>query len=231
MHDFGIDSIQNEKLVIFGGNAISYYIANVLEKDDMINTCKIIEDDKLKAQELAENLNDTEVIIGDMMNDVILDEADIKNANISVAITNQDKDNILASLIAQKHGVKQTLSLVNSRSFNNVIDKNNPNIIIERSLVITSAMLQELRKAKINNAYCLRRGMGEVWEVRIDSDSLNSDKTIEELNLPDKCKISAIYRNEEIIYPTKDDKILEGDILILFVHSQAMRKAEEIFRI
>jgi Trk K+ transport system NAD-binding subunit len=73
--------------------------------------------------------------------------------------------------------------------------------------------------------------MGEVWEVRIDSDSLNSDKTIEELNLPDKCKISAIYRNEEIIYPTKDDKILEGDILILFVHSQAMRKAEEIFRI
>ena len=92
-------------------------------------------------------------------------------------------------------------------------------------------MLQELRKAKINNAYCLRRGMGEVWEVRIDSDSLNSDKTIEELNLPDKCKISAIYRNEEIIYPTKDDKILEGDILILFVHSQAMRKAEEIFRI
>jgi trk system potassium uptake protein TrkA len=231
LHDFGIDSIQNEKLVIFGGNAISYYIANVLEKDDMINTCKIIEDDKLKAQELAENLNDTEVIIGDMMNDVILDEADIKNANISVAITNQDKDNILASLIAQKHGVKQTLSLVNSRSFNNVIDKNNPNIIIERSLVITSAMLQELRKAKINNAYCLRRGMGEVWEVRIDSDSLNSDKTIEELNLPDKCKISAIYRNEEIIYPTKDDKILEGDILILFVHSQAMRKAEEIFRI
>jgi ATP-dependent Clp protease ATP-binding subunit ClpC len=109
--------------------------------------------------------------------------------------------------------------------------ENNPNIIIERSLVITSAMLQELRKAKINNAYCLRRGMGEVWEVRIDSDSLNSDKKITELNLPDKCKIAAIYRNEEIIHPTKDDKILEGDILILFVSSQAMRKAEELFRI
>lgn len=231
LHDFGIDAAQNEKLVIFGGNAISYYIANVLEKDDMVNTCKIIEDDKSKAQELAEYLDETEVIIGDMMNDVILDEADINNANVSVAITDQDKDNILASLIAQKHGVQQTLSLVNSRSFNNIIDKNNQNIIIERSLVITSAMLQELRKAKINNAYCLRRGMGEVWEVRIDSDSLNSDKKITELNLPDKCKIAAIYRNEEIIHPTKDDKILEGDILILFVSSQAMRKAEELFRI
>lgn len=231
LHDFGIEAIQNERLVIFGGNAISYYIANAIEKDDMVNTCKIIENDRFKAQELAENLNETDVIIGDMMNDVILDEADIKNANISIAITDQDKDNIIASLIAQKYGVKQTLSLVNSRSFNNIVDKNNQNIIIERSLVITSAMLQELRKAKINNAYCLRRGMGEVWEVRIDSDSLNSDKTIEELNLPDKCRIAAIYRDEEILYPSKSDKILEGDILILFVSSQAMRKAEEIFRI
>ena len=73
--------------------------------------------------------------------------------------------------------------------------------------------------------------MGEVWEVRIDADSLNTGKTIDGLGLPDKCKISAIYRNEEIIYPKADDKIEEGDILIVFVSPQAMRKAEEIFRI
>jgi Trk K+ transport system NAD-binding subunit len=92
-------------------------------------------------------------------------------------------------------------------------------------------MLQDLRKAKINDAYCLRRGMGEVWEVRIDKDSLNTGKTIQELNLPDKCKVSAIYRNDEIIYNISDIIIEEGDILILFVSSQAMRKAEEIFKI
>ncbi len=231
LHDFGIISKQNENLVIFGGNAVSYYIASVLEKDDMINSCKIIENNSRIAYDLAENLDDTQIIQGEMMSDVILDEAEIKNANVSVAVTENDKDNLLASLIAKKSGVPYTISLVNSRAFDSLLEDDGENVIVERSLVITSAMLQDIRKAKINNAYCLRRGMGEVWEVRIDADSLNTEKTIDELGLPDKCKVSAIYRNEEIIYPKTDDRIEEGDILIVFVSPQAMRKAEEIFKI
>lgn len=231
LHDFGIISKQNENLVIFGGNAVSYYIASVLEKDDMINSCKIIENNSRIAYDLAENLDDTQVIHGEMMSDVILDEAEIKNANVSVAVTENDKDNLLASLVAKKSGVSYTISLVNSRAFDNLLEDDGENVIVERSLVITSAMLQDIRKAKINNAYCLRRGMGEVWEVRIDADSLNTGKTIDELGLPDKCKVSAIYRDEQIIYPKADDRIKEGDILIVFVSPQAMRKAEEIFKI
>ena len=231
LHDFGIVVKQTENLLIFGGNAISYYISEILEKDDTINNCKIIENNTNMAKDLAGALSHTQIIRGEMMSDVILEEAEIKNADITVAVTENDKDNLLASLIAKKSGVPYTISLINSRSFDSLIDDNGENIIVERSLVITSAMLQDLRKAKINNAYCLRRGMGEVWEVRIDKDSLNSNKTIKEINLPDKCKISAIYRNNEIIYPSLGDEILEGDILIVFVSPQAMRKAEEIFRI
>ena len=231
LHDFGVSIKPFENLVIFGGNAISYCIASSIEKDDTITNCKIVEDDKEIAQDLAENLNDVQIIKGEMMSDVILDEVQIKDADISVAITENDKDNLLASMVARKSGVPYTVSLVNSRAYDNLIDNGGENVIIERSLITTSAMLQDLRKAKINDAYCLRRGMGEVWEVRIDKDSLNTGKTIQELNLPDKCKVSAIYRNDEIIYNTSDSVIEEGDILILFVSSQAMRKAEEIFKI
>ena len=231
LHDFGVSIKPFENLVIFGGNAISYCIASSIEKDDTITNCKIVEDDKEIAQDLAENLNDIQIIKGEMMSDVILDEVQIKDADISVAITENDKDNLLASMVARKSGVPYTVSLVNSRAYDNLIDNGGENVIIERSLITTSAMLQDLRKAKINDAYCLRRGMGEVWEVRIDKDSLNTGKTIQELNLPDKCKVSAIYRNDEIIYNISDIIIEEGDILILFVSSQAMRKAEEIFKI
>ena len=154
-----------------------------------------------------------------------------RNADVSIAVTGNDKDNLLASLIAQRSNVPHTISLVNSRAFDNLIDDHGENIIVERSLITTSAMLQELRKAKINNAHCLRRGLGEVWEVRIDADSLNISKTVDEIGLPDKCKIGAIYRQNEIIYPSTNDKIQEGDILIVFVSPQAIRKTEQIFRI
>mgnify|MGYP002858271255 FL=1 len=231
LHDFGITVKQTENLVIFGGNAISYYIASVLEKYDSVSNCRIIESNTHSAHDLAITLNDTQIIRGEMMSDMILDEADVKNADMTVAVTDNDKDNLLASLIAKKSGVSYTLSLVNSRAFDNLIEEDGESIIVERSLVTTSAMLQDLRKAKINNAYCLRRGMGEVWEVRIDKDSRNADKAIQDINLPDKCRISAIYRDDKIIYPSLHDIILQGDILIIFVSPQAMRKAEEIFRI
>ncbi len=231
LHDFGVIMKQTEKLLIFGGNAISYYIADVLEKDDGIASCKILEDDKKAARNLAENLNNTQIIRGEMMSDVILEEAEIRNADVSIAITEYDKDNLLASLIAKKYGVQHTISLVNSRLFDSLIDNEQDNIIVDRSLVTTSAMLQDLRKAKINNAYCLKRGLGEVWEVRIDKDSINGGKRIEDLCLPDKCKIGAIYRNETIIYPKSDDTIEENDILIVFVSPSSMRKAEEIFKL
>jgi len=231
LHDFGITVKQNENLVIFGGNAISYYIANVLEQEESVNNCKIIEGNMRMAEDLAAGLNQTQIIRGEMMSDVILDEAEISNADVSVAVTENDKDNLLASLIAKKSGVAHTLSLVNSRTFDSLIDDDGENIIVDRSLITTSAMLQELRKAKINNAHCLRRGMGEVWEVRIDQDSLNAGKTIEEIGLPEKCKIGAIYRKEEVLYPAEFDKVEEGDILIVFVSPQALRKAEEIFKI
>ena len=231
LHDFGIIVKQTENVVFFGGNAISCYIAEVLEKDDRINSCRIIEGNSPIPEDLTVSLDTTQIIRGEMMSDVILDEAEIKNADVSVALTENDKDNLLASLITQKSGVPYTISLVNSRVFNNLIDENGENVIIERSLITTSAMLQDIRKAKINNAYCLRRGMGEVWEVRIDANSINADRTIESMGLPEKCKISAIYRNNEIIYPNPHEKIVEGDVLIVFVSPQTLRKAEEIFKI
>ena len=231
LQEFGISVKQVENLVIFGGNAISYYIADILEQDDSVSDCKIIEGNTHMPDDFAAGLNHTQIIRGEMMSDVILDEAEIKNADISVAVTENDKDNLLASLVTKKSGVPYTISLVNSRAFDSLVDENGENILVERSLVTTSAMLQDLRKAKINNAYCLRRGMGEVWEVRIDADSLNSGKTISEINLPDKCKISAIYRDNQILYPSVNDVVEEGDILIVFVSPQAMRRAEEIFRI
>ena len=231
LHDFGITLKQTENLVIFGGNAISYYIASVLEKDDSVGNCRIIESNTLSAHDLASSLKNTQIIRGEMMSDVILDEADLKNADVAIAVTDNDKDNLLASLISKKSGVSYTMSLVNSRAFDSLIEEDGESIIVERSLVTTSAMLQDLRKAKINNAYCLRRGMGEVWEVRVDKDSLNTGKTLASLGLPDKCRISAIYRNGRIIYPSDQDIILQDDILIVFVAPQAMRKAEEIFKI
>ena len=66
------------------------------------------------------------------------EEANINKADIAIAVTSKDKDNLLASLLSQMSGAASTLSLVNSRSFDNLVDNINSNVIIDRSSITIS---------------------------------------------------------------------------------------------
>lgn len=229
IHDFGMEHNANEKIIIFGDNDITYYIAQSLENNDNILSCKVIDDDDASARKLADKLNDTIVLYGEMMSDTLLTEAGIENTDATIAITRRDKDNLLASLLAKKNGVVSTITLVNSRSYDNLIDNIGDNIIIDRSTVTISSILQELRKAKISNAYSLGRGFGEIWEIKIDEESRNINKNVAELDLPSSSKICALVRGNEILYDLEEIRFAAGDVLILFVTSKYIKGAEKLF--
>jgi len=181
------------------------------------------------AAELAKNLDDTIVLQGEMMSDVLLAEAGVADADVTVSVTSKDKDNLLASLLAQMSGVPSTISLVNSKSFDSLVDNINSNIIMDRSAITISSILQDLRKAHLENAHTLGRGFAEIWEIKIDEDNKNAGKKISELNLPEKCHIDAIYREGVVVYPSKNEHIKIGDLLIVFVATSAIKRAERIF--
>ena len=159
----------------------------------------------------------------------MLEEADVEATDVTVSATLKDKDNLLAALIAKKNGAHTTISLVNSNTYNTLVSNLNDNIIIDSSSVTISEILKELRKARINKAYSLGRGLGEVWEIYVDATSLITDKKIVELELPENSKICAIIREENIIYPDIYERILEGDKLIVYSSSKAIKKVEKIF--
>lgn len=225
---FGIEQPAVERVVIFGGNQISRYMGKLFEKDDNIISCKIIEEDLLSARQLAKDLNNTIVIQGPLMSDKILNEAGISNADASIAVTLQDNDNLLASMLARKNGVSNTIALVNSPSYNNLIEIVGDNILVDRTSVTISSILQELRKAAVINAYSLGRGFGEIWEMEIEEDSPIAGRTIHSIDLPASSKICARLQNGEINYPSDNEIIKIGDIIILYVDSMAIRKVEKI---
>lgn len=226
---FGMEHNANEKIIIFGGTPITRYIAKSLENNDNVLSCKIIDDDINTAQSLAKDLNDTIVINGEMMSDAILSDAGIENTDVTIAITRKDKDNLLASLLAKKSGVSSTITLVNSRSYDNLVDNIGDNILIDRSAVTISSILQELRRAKISNAYSLGRGFGEIWEIKIGEDSRLLDKNIKDIEIPSNSQICALIRGDNIIYNLKAEKINNNDILIFFANSKSIKKAEKLF--
>lgn len=229
IHNLDMEQSAVEKAVIFGGNDISGYLAALLEKDDNILSCKIIDDDRLSARNLAKKLKNTAVIHGDLMSDVILEEAGIDNCDAAIAVTPHDKDNLLISLLAKQHRVPLSVSLANAASYNNFIENISNGIMVNRSAVIISGMLQELRRAKIIDAYSLGHDFGEVWEVVLSEDNFNACRKIKEIDMPSNSMICAIFRNGEVIFPTSETDLQAEDRLILYIGVKGVKKAEKLF--
>ncbi len=229
MSAFGAENSAIERVVVFGGNEVSKCIAGLCEQDDNIISCKIIEEDYEKAMQIAKSLDNTVVLQGQMMSDKILSEAGIYNADVSVAVTLKDEDNILSSMLSKKCGVKNNISLVNSPFYNNLVDIVDENILVDRTSVTISKILCELRCPEVKKAFSLGRGFAEIWEVPVAEGSRLVGKTIKSLDLPASSKVCAISREDEIIFPSELEEIQNGDILVFYVFSAGIKKLENIF--
>lgn len=228
LYAFAANRKVNRNIVIFGANAISYQIAHQLEENDAVSSCKIVTGNAQHAEKLAQNLDKTAVICGEMMRDAILESAGIENADLTIAVTSQDKDNLLVSLLARHNHICTTISLVNSRSYDNLVDHIGDNVIVDRSTVTVSRMLQDIRKVPLNNAYLLGRGFGEIWELRISESNMAFGRKIKDLHLPQNSAVCLLTRQDEILFPSNDEILQDGDKLAVFAPSAEIRKIEHI---
>ena len=229
MKDFGVDAKSNERIVIFGSNNIAYDIAGKLEEDDDIISYKIVSPDKTQAQDLASTFEKAEVIQGEMMSDVILKDAGLDTADMSIAVTSQDKDNLLVSLLAKHNHVSTALSLVNSRAYDNLIDNIGDNVIIDRSTITISKLLQDIRKSNLINACSLGRGFSEIWELRISAGSGLLGRKVKDLLLPERCKVLSILREDKLTLLPWEESLQEKDLILVLVSPLGIKKTEQIF--
>lgn len=228
IHSFGLERKDNERVLIFGGGSITAYLAEALEDDDGIS-CRVIDEDPQSAAQLAEYLNNTAVFSGSVMSDMVLSEAGIADTDAAVAVTGEDKDNIIAAMIARKNGVENTFALVNSRSANTQMINVGDNILVDRTTITISAILKELRKVRLNNA-CTLGLSGEVWEIAVDGNSTLIGSTFAQLGLPKESRVCALIRKgETMLLPGEGEHIEEGDVLVFFTAPASIRRAEKIF--
>ncbi len=226
---FNVSLPQPENIIIFGSNAIAYDIARVLEKNEDIQSLKIVSNDMYAAQNMSEHLEKSVVIYGEMMSDVILSDAHLEQADLTISVTSQDKDNLLLSLLAKSNNVKSTISLINSQMYENLISRISENIIIDRSTITTSRILQDIRHVNLINAYSLGRGFSEIWELKLKHDTLLEGTKISSINLPEKCKILGILREGTLDFAIKDLHLRQEDILFLMVSPNDIKRVEAIF--
>ena len=114
---FGHDEKVAEKILIIGGGNIGLHLAKLLENTDGLRT-KIIEKNKVRAEQIAGELSSSIVICGDPLDEKILKEANIEEAETVFALTDDDEDNIMACVLAEKYTPsKRTIAIIHTVSY------------------------------------------------------------------------------------------------------------------
>ncbi|MFL2889353.1 MAG: Trk system potassium transporter TrkA [Pelagibacteraceae bacterium] len=229
---FGHEEKAAKKILIIGGGNIGLHLAKMLENDFEGARIKIIEKNKQRAEDIASELSASIVINGDALDEEILKEANIEEAETVLALTNDDENNIMACVLAEKSSSKKrTIAIVNKSNYSLLQDSLNIDDLVDPRMTTVSRIMEHVHKGTIATVYSLLDGKYEFIEAKILEKSQLLGKKIKESNLQEFIRIGAVIRKEKVIIP-KSDFIFEQDDLVVFLAKREnLKEVEDIFRI
>lgn len=228
---FGHEEPEATRIVIAGGGNIGLYVARTLEQRQSRTRVKIIESNRERAVSAADELRRTVVLQGSAMDQKLLLEAEIQDADLMVSLTNDDQVNILASAMAKRLGCKANLVLINNPAFHDLIKTLGIDAYVNPRSVTVSRVLQHVRRGRIRAVHSVQRGAAEIIEAEALDTSPLVGPVMRDLNLPAGMRIGAIYRDGEVLKPSGSLKIQPRDRVVIFALADAVKQVEQLFRV
>ena len=229
---FGHEEKLASKILIIGGGNIGFHLAKMLENNSEGTRIKIIEKNKQRAEEIASELSSAIVINGDALDEEILKEANLEESETVLALTNDDENNIMACVLAEKTGLKKrTIALVNKSNYSLLQSSLNIDDLVDPRMTTVSRIMEQVHRGTIGTVYSLLDGEYEFIEAKIleKSDLLN--KTIKDSNLPENIRIGAVVRKEKVIIPRSDFSFEKDDLIVFLAKREQLKNVEDIFRV
>jgi trk system potassium uptake protein len=228
---FGHEEAEATRIVIAGGGNIGLYVARTLEARQSSTRVKIIEHTRERAVAIADQLRRTVVLHGSALDQQLLLEADVPEADLMVALTNSDQVNILSSVMAKRLGCKTNLALINNPSYHDLTMTLGIDAQVNPRSVTISRVLQHVRRGRIRAVHSIHRGAAEIIEAEALETSPLVGSALRDLQLPEGMRIGAVYRAGEVIKPSGDLRIKPKDRVVIFSLESAVRQVEQMFRV
>ena len=235
---FGHNEKISNKILIIGGGNIGFNLAKNLEDSFDSARVKIIEKNKERAEYIASELNNTIVIHGDALDEEVLMEANLDEVQTVLALTNDDEDNLMVSVLVEKFtkdksdvNEKRTMALINKPNYALLQSSLKIDDFIDPRMNTVSSILKHVHKGTVENAYSILNGEYEVIEAEIIESSELINKELKNSNLPDEIRIAAVLRGKEVIIPRSDFMFKKEDKVVLLAKKDFLHVVENMFRI
>jgi trk system potassium uptake protein TrkA len=234
-----------KRVMIGGGGNIGRRLASAIESRYDV---KIIEYSKPAAERLAADLGKSLVLVGDVTDEELLQTENIGDMDIYCALTNDDENNIMSSLLAKRMGARRVVALINRGSYVNLVQAGQIDIAISPAQATIGTLLAHVRQGDCVAVHSLRRGAAEALELVAHGDAKSSKvvgRRIEEIDLPKGATIGAIVRTHERegsdgkvtrehqVLIAHHDTVIEPDdhVIVFVVNKRTVPQVERLFQV
>ncbi len=246
-----------KRIMIAGGGKIGKRLGEALEENYQV---RIIEHDQKNSERLAAELHSTLVLHGDATDETLLESENIAEMDVFCALTNDDENNIMSSLLAKRMGAHKVIALINRSAYVDLMQSSGIDIAISPAQVTIGSLLAYVRHGDVAAVHSLRRGAAEALELVAHGDMKSSKvvgRRVEEIRLPKGATIGAIVRDmsaseddgyvnyfsgeenhnvpdsEARVIIAHHDTVIESDdhVIIFVINRKMIQKVEKLFQV
>ena len=224
---------RTRRVMIAGGGNVGYRLAKQVEN---LYDIKIIEHNPQRAEWLAEHLDTSLVLQGSATDENLLAHEYIDEIDVFLALTNDDENNIMASLLAKDLGAKRVITIINRTRYVDLLEGNQIDIVVSPHMMTIGNILTHIRQGDVAAVHPLRRGHAEAVEVIVHGTKDTSalvGRRVSDIKWPSGCHIAGLVRGDEVIMGHNDGvKMQDGDHLIFFVsRRRVVRELEKLIQV
>ncbi len=216
-----------KNVMILGGSKIGYKTAKDLCQDKF--RVKLVESNKDKAFEIADEIPNCLVINGDGRDVELLVEENLADMDAFIAVTGNSETNIMSCLVAKSKGVKKAIALVENMDYFQLSHSFGIDSLINKKLLAANNIFRYVRKGEVVAMTRLNNMNAELLEFVVTPHSKVCNKSIKEIDFPRSAIIGGVVRNGEGIIALGDFTILSGDRVVICCLPQSISKVEKLF--
>jgi trk system potassium uptake protein TrkA len=223
-------------ILIVGGGKVGSYLTRALINQG--HEVVVVEKVEKKAKALEMLIDRQVTVVGDGCDPYVLEAAGIARADVVVADTGDDEDNLVVVLLTKKKSKARCIARVNNprnKMIFDSLDTEDPVTVISSTEIILDILNQQVNAASYSAAletmHLFGRGNLSLIRISIPPDCPSADKQLSDLTLPRNSVIVAIEREaeNEIVIPTGQTRLRVGDRIVAVVKNGAGEKLQALF--
>lgn len=203
-------------IAVFGGGLLAYYLCQIFESKRRRINVKLFEENPEVCQDLNEDLSRTVVINGSGRDMDLMQDENISDMDVVVAVNDDDEANVMISMIAKHVGARKVISQIRRSDYVNMIESFGIDKAVSPRSLMVAAILRFINRGSVLNLKLLQNDMAQMNEFVLPPGSKLANKALKHLRFPEQCIVGLIIRNGDIIIPNGEARLLPGDNLLTF---------------